>query len=697
MGLAVGAHHALNNDFLFHSFGLSFDFCCIVGSRCILDGRLARFSLEKAQPQGVGHHAEGGKAHGGGGEHGVELPAQQGKEDPGGQGDADDVVNERPEQVLADVADDRPGQADGGDGVGQIALHQHYVGRLDGHVGPRADGHAHVGPGQGGGVVDAVAHHGDLLALLLQQAYLPLLVGGKDLGHHVGDAHLLGNGGGGAPVVAGQHDHVQPQLTQTPDGGGAGGLYCVGHGDDTDQSAVLGKIQGRFAVFGQGFGDHALLPRIDVVFLQHGPVARQESGSLDVGLDAPAVDGFKPFGGGEGDAALLGLGHNCLPQGVLGGLFQGGGHAKKLLCGGTLAGVDVGDPGRALGDGARLVQHDSVYRMQRLQGLGGFEQHAVFRALARAHHDGHGGGKAQGAGAGDDQHGHAGGQGHLHAVAGQQPHGGGDDGDGDDGGDEYPGHLVGQLGDGRLGGRGLLHQGDHLGQGGVAAHLPGPHGEGAGFIQRSGDHLVAGALLHGDGLAGQGGLVHGGPALGHLAVHGDGLSRAHQDQVAHGYLLHRHLHLPAVPQDGGRLGGQVDQAGDGLAGLALGAGLQEFAQGDQGQDHTSRLKVQIHGPALHLCQRGGGVARAVGQRAQAGGDLEQGGAAVDHGGGGADGDQGVHVGRALEQGLEAHPVVFLVDDHNRDGQQELDQGDGQGVFRHVEPVGQGPAHHVTHG
>ena len=32
--------------------------------------------LEQIQPQGVGHHAEAGKAHGGGAEHGVQGQAQ---------------------------------------------------------------------------------------------------------------------------------------------------------------------------------------------------------------------------------------------------------------------------------------------------------------------------------------------------------------------------------------------------------------------------------------------------------------------------------------------------------------------------------------------------------------------------------------------------------------------------------------------
>ena len=139
-------------------------------------------------------------------------------------------------------------------------------------------------------------------------------------------------------------------------------------------------------------------------------------------------------------------------------------------------------------------------RVQGLQGLGGFDEDAVFRSLAGAHHDGHRGGKTQGAGAGDDQHGHAGGEGLCDVIAaGKEPGHRGDGGDDHDDGDKDSGHLVGQLGDRGLGRGGLLHQTDHLGQGGVLAHPQGLKGEGARLVDGGGGHLVAGALVHGEG------------------------------------------------------------------------------------------------------------------------------------------------------------------------------------------------------
>ncbi len=383
---------------------------------------------------------------------------------------------------------------------------------------------------------------------------------------------------------------------------------------------------------------------------------------------------------------------------MLGGLLQGGGHAQKFLLRHTWGWAAVGDHRLALGEGARLVQHHGLDGVQGLQRLGGLDQDAVLRALAGAHHDGHGGGQSKGAGAGDDQHRHPGGEGLGHVPAGgDEPNSGGDDGNSDDHGDEYPRHLVGQFGDGGLGGGRLVHQTDHLGQRGVLPHPGGPEGKGAGLVDGGGGHLGAGQLLHGQALAGEGGLIHRGGPLGHHPVHRDATAGADHDEVAHRHVLHGYLYLRAVPQHHGGLGGQIHQAGDGLAGLALGAGLQPLAQGDQGEDHARGLKVEIHGPVFHLGQLGGRVARAIGRPAQVPGDEEQGRHAVEHRGRGAKGDERVHVGRAVPQGLEAHRIVFAVDIQDGQGEQELEEGHHQGVGRLVEEGGQGPAHHVPHG
>ena len=229
---------------------------------------------------------------------------------------------------------------------------------------------------------------------------------------------------------------------------------------------------------------------------------------------------------------------------MLRGSLQTGGQGEKAGLVGLVAGENVGNHRFALGESSRLVQHHRVDAVEGLQSLGGFNQDTVFSTLAGTHHDGHGGGQPQSTGAGDDQHGHTGGEGLCHVIAAhKEPHQGSDGGNGHDHRDKYPGHLVCQLGDGSLGGGSLLHQSDHLGQGGVLAHPQGLKGEGAGAVHGGGSHLVPGPFVHREGLAGEGGLVYGGAALHHHAVYRDGLTGPDHNTVAHPNIFYGNLHL----------------------------------------------------------------------------------------------------------------------------------------------------------
>jgi len=67
---------------------------------CFLD-----FRLEAFQPEGVAYYGDGAHGHGCGGDHGVEKDAPEGIEDPGGNGNSQNIVDEGPEQVLLDRTD----------------------------------------------------------------------------------------------------------------------------------------------------------------------------------------------------------------------------------------------------------------------------------------------------------------------------------------------------------------------------------------------------------------------------------------------------------------------------------------------------------------------------------------------------------------------------------------------------------------
>ena len=85
---------------------------------------------------------------------------------------------------------------------------------LDGDVRARADGDADVRAGERRGVVDTVADHGHLVALLLQTADDGLLLRGQHVGNGFADVQLFADGLGGLAVVAGEHDHVEAHLAE---------------------------------------------------------------------------------------------------------------------------------------------------------------------------------------------------------------------------------------------------------------------------------------------------------------------------------------------------------------------------------------------------------------------------------------------------------------------------------------------------
>ena len=207
--------------------------------------------LPAPQTQGIGHHAHGTETHGSGGQHGIQGQVHGRIQDTGGHGDADGVIKEGPEQVLLNVPQHGAGEVHGGGDVQQAALHQHHIRRLDGDVRTGADGKAHIGLRQRRGIVDAVAHHGHPLPLLLELGHALGLILRQHLSDDLIHADLAGDGVGGALVVAGQQHHSAAHATQSSNGLGTVGLHHICHGHATQQTAALGEEQGRFAVLGQ--------------------------------------------------------------------------------------------------------------------------------------------------------------------------------------------------------------------------------------------------------------------------------------------------------------------------------------------------------------------------------------------------------------------------------------------------------------
>ena len=122
----------------------------------------------------------------------------------------------------------------------------------------------------------------------------------------------------------------------------------------------------------------------------------------------------------------------------------------------------IGDFRLSPGDRTGLIQHHGIDGVGGFQCFPGFDQNTALRAFAGSHHNGDGSGKPQRAGAGDDQHGNADGQGKLKACAQEHPDQKGNQGDAHHGGNENPRDLIRQFRDGRFGGAGFFHKPDDL-------------------------------------------------------------------------------------------------------------------------------------------------------------------------------------------------------------------------------------------
>ncbi len=230
---------------------------------------------------------------------------------------------------------------------------------------------------------------------------------------------------------------------------------------------------------------------------------------------------------------------------VLGARLGRRGQRQELVVIDAGGWAQVGQTHLSFGQGAGLVEHDSVDALGALQNLPALDEHAEAGAASGADHDGGRRGQPEGARAGNDQHRYRRHQA-LRRIAGQRPPERGRHRDGHDGGDEHAGDSVGEALDGGLAALGFLDQAHDLGQGGVGTDGSGPDGEDALAVDGGAGHPVTGSLVDGDGLAGEHGLVDRRAPLEHLAVDGDLLTGPDPHDVADADLLDRDHPLVAV-------------------------------------------------------------------------------------------------------------------------------------------------------
>ena len=387
-------------------------FCCRDGFVC--DG-------EQAQPQGVQHDADARQAHRRRADHRRELHAEGGVEYARRERNADDVVEERPEEVLLDVTHDAARKADGGDSVEEVAPHEHRVCAVDGDIRARTDGNAEICLYEGGRVVHAVTDHGDAVALPLQPLHMGALFCGKNPRDHLCDAEPCGNCPCRALVVARQHDGGEVHRLHLRDCRGARRLLCIAHAEEADDASRVHDDERRLAT----------LCHLGAGFLHggrnHDAKLRQQRripcGAVRIRhtcTHALAEHRRKIRCGRAGEPLLRSIARDRVGNRVLAALLKGGGKRDEVI-GRNADGADADELRTALGERARFIHQYGINAARRLKRRPRLDEDAVRRAAPRADHDSDGCCKPERTGAGDDENGDRDGECELHACAHHEP------------------------------------------------------------------------------------------------------------------------------------------------------------------------------------------------------------------------------------------------------------------------------------
>ncbi len=294
-------------------------------------------------------------------------------------------------------------------------------------------------------------------------------------------------------------------------------------------------------------------------------------------------------------------------------------------------------------DRAGFVQHNGVHFMQRFQRLGRFHQNAVFRGFPGTDHDRHRRCQPQGTGAGNDQHADGRREGEGKVFSSHQPDNQRHQGNANDHRHKHTGDFVGEPGNGRLGAAGFIHQPDDLRQGGVVADLRGPEPEGAVGVDGRRHDGIAHGFFHRHRFSRNGCLIQRAFSLSDHAIHRNGLSRFHDDNVTCQNIRGIHFHFLTVAPECGGFRRQIHELAQGISGFGLAPGLQVLADGHQRHDGRCALEIQA---VLHLVREfhvhdGQGMSHDT--------QIPQ---TIDIGCARADGHQAVHVRGPFHQGLQ---------------------------------------------
>ena len=337
---------------------------------------------------------------------------------------------------------------------------------------------------------------------------------------------LGGDRGRGAAVVAGEHDHVEPEVAQAADRRRRLALDGVGHGDQRRRDgrrrrrrrpscrrrAALPRPRRPAGRPGGRCRSTISWPSTTARTPWPARASKRSAGGATMPRSSAAASSAAASGCSEPrSAAAARRSTSSSPS----ARHSAGRRPRRPPRRPVAEQHDVGDARLALGDRAGLVEHDGVELVRRLERGAVADQDPVLGALAGADHDRRRRGQPERAGARDHEHGDEVEQRvrERGLRADDEPDDERERGDADDGGHEVARDHVGEARDRRLGALRLLDEAHDLRQRRLAADAGGAERERARRVEGGADDLVAGLLEARDRLAGQHRLVDGRAAL----------------------------------------------------------------------------------------------------------------------------------------------------------------------------------------
>ena len=289
-----------------------------------------------------------------------------------------------------------------------------------------------------------------------------------------------------------------------------------------------------------------------------------------------------------------------------------------------------------------------------------FEQCTHSSAPAGTHHYGHRGSKSQCTGAGNHQNGNSCSQRELQSFTHCHPENKGCQSNAHDHRHKNTGDLICQSCNGRLGAACFFHHADHLMQSGILAHLVCTENKIALCIDGCRSNMAAGLHFHRHTFACEGTLIHAASAFQNRSIHRNTTTGTHHNQIPYAHLICRYGFFLSISQHRRCFRPQIHQCFDSITGLAFCSGFQEFAQRDQGQDHGSRLKIQVLTVKCHCVPVA--MSHCISHTEQCRNAVEQCRT-------GANSNQRIHVGAAMPQCFQTAAEIHPVQIHSRQCQE----------------------------